>query len=759
MSVSRRSLYDALVSVGALAAVAVGAAAWSQDGVPHVSTYALITLGGAAVLALIAGAFVRESTARDATPVIAGVCLAILGIDHSADLLRVLPPWAIAVVVGYRVLVGPFISSLPRAAVVVLAGVVLTVIVPLADWGHAPYDRVVAGLVAFALAHALLEWLRPGDRASAFGRRAFVLACAGVVYAAGLVLVVEQIKDFSDDPWPAVAVSAIIGLGGVAVAQFGRIAMLARVTEALTEASITTPWPADLIDDTLIRLVSDHVRAADISVEARSGGPDTLSEQIHSGSVLVIRREPGDVSFSRYDARLVAGLAAMARASHAQAARESQLRVATVTDELTGLWEYEHWRDELRDVSRTRGGRERIGVVFLDLDHFKQVNTEFGHLRADQLLTAIGGRLQDQSPQWRFGRFGGDEFVGLARNVRDEAHLDDLCRGLAAIVRQPVETDGLTISVTASIGRVLSAVRTETADVILARAEKDLRERKAARHFPMAPIVEVNEEEIIRRLIDHGVDVAYQPIIDVKSLELVGWEALLRGSLPLLGTLNPEELVGSAVRAGVMDIVTRQLAKQAISTSAEAARRVNRRLSLSINLEQEQFRPDSPLIAWVIEQAGIAPVDLVLELTERGSIDHWDTAEDGLATLLEEHGIGLALDDFGAGGNRIPLLVRRDWHTVKLDRSFLLGGARALTLLGHTVRMLRSLDLTVVMEGVETAEQLALVEGLGVDHVQGHYFAPAGTAEEVLAFIDRYGVDFSQARTREGDVMTPRSPA
>ena len=442
----------------------------------------------------------------------------------------------------------------------------------------------------------------------------------------------------------------------------------------------------------------------------------------------------------------------MARASHTQIDRESRLWTASVTDELTGLWAYEHWRTHFRDLVRRRTPGHRIGVIFIDFDHFKQVNSEYGHLRADQLLATIGHRLGTQCSGWQFGRFGGDEFVGVATSVRDGVHLDEMCRQLADLIRRPVETDGITISVSASIGRAFSEHHDDSAESLLALAERDLRHRKAGRALPAAPILAFNEDEILRRLLDQGVDVAYQPIVDVDTRELIGWEALLRGSLPLLGDLNPEQLVGSAVRAGVLDIVTRQLTIQALATVGEAARRLGRRLSLSVNIEQEQFRDTSPLLRWLVESADRAEVDLILELTERGDPEAWGPREDQLADRLQACGIGLALDDLGSGSSRMPLLVRRHWQAVKLDRGLLLNGHRGLVMLTHTVAMLRSLGLSIVMEGVETAEQLELIQELGIDRVQGHYFAAATTAAELFAFVDRYGVDFGSLRS------SPRLP-
>lgn len=730
---------DGVSVVAAAAAVVAGIATWGERP-PHVSASVLVTLAGLVVLALLVDTFLPESTVLGAMPIIAGVVLTVLGASPH-DLLPVLPVWALGVAVGYRLLAGPFRRSGPRAAAVVLAGAVAVAVMTRVTLGHAPYDRALLGLLAFVGAHRALEWLRDGSERRPVGHQSLVLALVGLIYACGLVLVADLVADIRSDPWPAVAAASVLGLGGLVVAQFARITMLARVTDALTEASSATPWPPGQVDDTLIRLVSDHVRAATVAIEERVGGPGTLSEPIRPGSVLVVRRDPRDFGFSRYDGRLVAGLVAMARASHAQAARESQLWVASVTDELTGLWEYEHWRGQLSEQSRNRGGGEKLGVIFLDLDHFKQINSDDGHLRADRVLAAIGDRLRRQSPQWRFGRFGGDEFVGLARNVRDEAHLDELCRDLAALICEPVRTDDRVITVTASIGRVVSADRGESPDVVLAHAERNLRARKAARERRGLPstVLPFDEEEILRRLLDQGVDVAYQPVMDVRSRQIVGWEALLRGSLPLLGDLSPEELVDSAVRVGVVDVVTRQVAKQAIAASTEIAERLDQRLSLRINLELEQFSADRSLIKWITEQqAGCGRIDLVLEITERGPSDSWGATEDELIERLEERGIGVSLDDLGAGNARLGLLIRRPWHSVKLDRSFLTHGEKGAMLLEHTVAMLHDLGLVIVMEGVETAEQFQLVERLGIDQVQGHYFAPAGTAAELTAFIDRH---------------------
>lgn len=167
--------------------------------------------------------------------------------------------------------------------------------------------------------------------------------------------------------------------------------------------------------------------------------------------------------------------------------RTLQRRCARLTDKLTGLWEYGQWQSFAEDQSRDRQPSELIGVVFFDLDHFKELNDTYGHLHANDVLAEVGRRLATASRHWRFGRFGGDEIVGLIREVEGESHLDEVCRQIEQIVSEPVSTGGRLIAPSVTVGRVLSRDRSDRLSLLLAHADADLRRRKNSRPAPGAP--------------------------------------------------------------------------------------------------------------------------------------------------------------------------------------------------------------------------------------------------------------------------------
>lgn len=272
----------------------------------------------------------------------------------------------------------------------------------------------------------------------------------------------------------------------------------------------------------------------------------------------------------------------------------------------------------------------------------------------------------------------------------------------------------------------------------------------AVRRRPTGPL---GEGEMVRALLAQGLDVAYQPVIEVATGQVIGWEALLRGSLPLHGALSPEHVVGSAARIGSLDRVMRQVAEQALMTATVASLRLDRRMTISVNLEPDQLRPGSPFLRWLCDRTANAPVRLLLEVTERTE-SPWSEQTADVAARLRGRGIGLAIDDLGAGPFRMRQLALEDWAWVKLDRGFLLYGERGLVLLRHTVAMLHELGATVLLEGIETAEQLDLARTLGVQLAQGNLLGAPSSAQELLAELPP-GSAASRRRTAARPGATP----
>ena len=244
-----------------------------------------------------------------------------------------------------------------------------------------------------------------------------------------------------------------------------------------------------------------------------------------------------------------------------------------------------------------------------------------------------------------------------------------------------------------------------------------------------------SDDEIVGGLLQQGLDVAYQPIVELASGDLVGWEALLRGQLPEHGALSPLHVVGSATRIGALDTVMRQVAEQALATASVASLRLGRSLTVTVNLEPAQIWPGSPFLQWLIDRSRSCPAQLLLEVTERGEETAWGEDQELALDQLQEAGLGIAIDDLGTGVSRLRLLARREWTWVKLDRGFLLLGDRGLVLLRHTVAMLHELGTVVLLEGIETEEQLQIARTAGVDLVQGNLLACPMSSDMLLGHL------------------------
>lgn len=247
------------------------------------------------------------------------------------------------------------------------------------------------------------------------------------------------------------------------------------------------------------------------------------------------------------------------------------------------------------------------------------------------------------------------------------------------------------------------------------------------------------DRDVIRRMIDAGdIAVAYQPIVALEDRTVWGWEALLRGRTRPLGQIPPPVLVESASAADLLDAVTREVADQALDVAARAGAVAGRAVTLTLNLEDEQFQPDSELLSWLVERVDALGVPMVLELSERQPTV-WTPERERLAEELARHGIGLGLDDLGAGVSRAEVLGRRAWDLVKLDRGLLLEDhrGRGPIVLRHAVALLDDYGFTgTLVEGIETAahEQLAL--DLGIRYGQGNGLGPAADAAVLLALAE-----------------------
>jgi len=733
---------DVVLLVGALLIVAGTTVPW-LDGPPDlvVRDLALPLAAGAALVVL--GLVAAKVPLRNALPWLLGGMLVVAEIVQTSDAETLLPVWSLLVVAAYAAVIRRLPWLLTRAAAVVWAGGALVVTGDLVDLGAEPYDQLIIGTAAYVVVARglIMLWNAVhGIHVHAWAptRGTLLYAAGALVYLLGLMTALNLVT--SDDTRQLELGLLVLSLLGLGTAwQFTQVVTLQRTATGLLEAAIRTPWPSGQADRLLLDLVSEHLRTGNVGFSETPGGPETISEQILPGHYVVVRRAPGDFVFTDTERRLVAGAAAIARTSYLRDQREEELFTQATTDDLTGLWDYSYWRSSLAQLLANRPEGEKVGVVFIDLDYFKQFNEAYGHLRADEVLATLGRRFRQGSRHWRFGRFGGDEFVGYLREVADEADLDDQCRQIEQVISEPVLALDRQLVASGTVGRTLSADPTDALGDLISQADDDLRRRKRAREATDTP----TDDQIVRGLLSHGdLEVAFQPIVELASRQLVGWEALLRGSIGEHGPQDPVTLVEAAERLGALDLVTRELAEIATDVVDRASAATGRRLHVSVNLEHHQLRDDNRLLHWLLERADTTRAQLVVELTERGG-EPWTDTYDAVAQGLAAHGIELELDDFGSGTSRYSSLASRRWDRVKLDRGFLLYGGRGHLLLEHTVRMLHALQMPVVLEGIETPEHLALAERIGVDYGQGLLFGAPISADAVDAWCAAGGPPWS----------------
>jgi EAL domain-containing protein (putative c-di-GMP-specific phosphodiesterase class I) len=249
-----------------------------------------------------------------------------------------------------------------------------------------------------------------------------------------------------------------------------------------------------------------------------------------------------------------------------------------------------------------------------------------------------------------------------------------------------------------------------------------------------------DERDMVSTMLDEGATaVAFQPIVDARSGALWGCEALLRATDPELGNVSPLTLVSSAARQQTLDELTAKIGVDALDAMDALAQRVAGPLRLTVNLEFEQFRVDNPVFERLSRNLGERGVQLVLELSER-SYGRWTSQHDLLAERLKERGMGLAIDDFGAGYATFSLLNKWGWDVVKIDKSLVTGDDEQSKLLfTNVVRTLRELKLTPLAEGIETPEQLTAARRAGVTLIQGHLVSEPVGMDELLARVGPEG--------------------
>jgi diguanylate cyclase (GGDEF)-like protein len=422
-------------------------------------------------------------------------------------------------------------------------------------------------------------------------------------------------------------------------------------------------------------------------------------------------------------------------------------RMARV-DSVTDLPNRRRFEEELVETLRGRSDEvESANVLFLDLDDFKQVNDSLGHARGDKLLAAVAHRLQGIVRDTDVvARWGGDEFAILQRPVAGAGQAGELAERILHEIRRPVFIDGYEVIVGASVGSASAPKDGETPEAILSNADMALYAAKAEGRGNWRAFEKSMDAKIqIRRLIEldlraavanDAIEVHFQPIVEVATRQISGFEALARWNHPVRGRVSPAEFIPIVEELGLMNEFGASVLRRACVACAAWPDEV----SVSVNLSPAQFRGGRVVetVREALAAANLPASRLDLEITESTLLDDRGSTRETLAAL-RELGVRISLDDFGTGYSSLSYVLAFPLDRIKIDRSFTIGlglQERASILVESVAQMCGKLGMTVVVEGVETDLQLRFIERLGtISEVQGFYFSPAVPEVETRRLI------------------------
>jgi len=425
---------------------------------------------------------------------------------------------------------------------------------------------------------------------------------------------------------------------------------------------------------------------------------------------------------------------------------EQRIRHVAHHDSLTGLPNRSLLRDRLTQaLSRARARDELVAVLFANLDRFKAINDSLGHRGGDELLRQVAERLRGCVRDTdTVARFGGDEFVAVLAGAAD-LPVAVAVQKILQVCAEPYDVDGQPVVVGTSIGVAMHPGDGRDPDTLLRNADAAMSAAKSAgpgtfRFFTSDLNARAHEslqiEAGLRAAIQNGgFQLTYQPKVDLATHAIRGAEALVRWTHRGFN-VPPGVFIPIAEESGLIVQIGEQVLEKACRQCAEW-RRQGFEFPIAVNLSPRQFRQqDLPAtIARLLEQTGLPPRCLELEITESTFIEDPDAVAADIANL-RRLGVLISIDDFGTGFASLNYIRRFAFDVLKIDRSFIEGIPREqghAAIVEAVIMLSNALGIEVVAEGVETAEQVAVLSAYGCGLAQGYYFSPPVTAEEFTA--------------------------
>jgi diguanylate cyclase (GGDEF)-like protein len=432
-------------------------------------------------------------------------------------------------------------------------------------------------------------------------------------------------------------------------------------------------------------------------------------------------------------------------------ARERARHLAT-HDHLTGLANRSLFHDRLSQAtSAARRGRQKLAVMFMDLDGFKTINDTLGHAVGDGLLRGIARRLGSCLRETdTAARLGGDEFAVLLTNLSNELDAATVARKILHVLAQPIQFRRQSTSIRCSIGIATFPRDATDPEEIVKKSDTAMyhaKERGGSRFefytedMNAAIQRRVALEERLRTALDERQLVMhYQPQFDLTRGRIIGAEALLRWQHPELGLVSPSHFLPIAEETGLIVSIGDWVLRTACEQNAEWNTSGHRGLRVSVNVSSQQFLEVgfADVVRNALEESGLPPVSLELEITESSLLRDVEVTVNTLRSL-KDLGVRLAIDDFGTGYSALAYLKRLPIDVLKIDQSFICAlttDPADATITEAIVQLAGGLNLTTIAEGVETLEQLLLLGSYGCSRMQGFLFGKPVPADTFVDWLE-----------------------
>ena len=427
--------------------------------------------------------------------------------------------------------------------------------------------------------------------------------------------------------------------------------------------------------------------------------------------------------------------------------RRSEERIAHMAhyDPLTELPNRVLFRERLAQALQQIDRGTQVAVLYIDIDGFKTVNDLLGHSIGDELLKGIAARLNAcVGGKDLVARLGGDEFAIIQTDVKTKSEVTDLVERIYQAIREPYDCMGHQLITDASVGIALASASHSDLEQLVKNADLAMYDAKASgrrTHRFFDPSLEARaksrhllELELRQAVAERAFEIHYQPIVDLRSDEIAGCEALLRWRHPERGFISPAEFIPIAEDIGVIDEIGEWVLNAACAEAANWPQAIH----IAVNVSPTQFRSRTLAlkVAAALARSGLSPERLELEVTEAVLIRDHEAASETLGQL-RALGVSVALDDFGTGYSSLSYLHRFHFDKIKIDRSFIseLSEDKSRSILRAALGIAAAQNVVTTAEGVETEEQRLVLLDLGCTQMQGWLFSAARPADEVRALL------------------------